>query len=157
MAMVCNMQRDPVLELKYCRQLWEHRVSGLILAGGGFDQVTHHDKLVAVLDQMMSNGVVVTPLSPRDLDAPVFSVDNGLVGEWRPPNCSSMATGVWASRSGASKTRPKEEPRGMTEAFEAAGVRYISPNRRGRQPETAVSDSLAKNRDHHRNCFHART
>ena len=45
LAMVCNMQRDPLLELKYCRQLWEHRVAGLILAGGGFDQVTHRDQL----------------------------------------------------------------------------------------------------------------
>ncbi len=27
LALVCNMQRDPLLEIKYCRQLWEHRVA----------------------------------------------------------------------------------------------------------------------------------
>jgi LacI family transcriptional regulator len=81
LAMVCNMQRDPTLELKYCRQLWEHRVAGLILAGGGFDQITHHDELAAILRQMVGSGVVVTTLSPRGVDAPSFCVDNRRVGQ----------------------------------------------------------------------------
>jgi LacI family transcriptional regulator, galactose operon repressor len=79
-AMVCNMQRDPLLELKYCQQLWGHRVGGLILAGGGFDQWTHQQRLADLVDQMSSNGVVVATLSPRNVNAPAFCVDNEQVG-----------------------------------------------------------------------------
>jgi LacI family transcriptional regulator len=79
-AMVCNMQRDPLLELKYCQQLWGHRVGGLILAGGGFDQWTHQQDLADLVDQMSANGVVIATLSPRNVKAPVFCVDNEQVG-----------------------------------------------------------------------------
>ncbi len=77
---VCNMQRDPKLEMVYCQRLWEHRVGGLILAGGGFDQFTYHADLRQLLDGMARSGVVVTTLSPRDLDFPNFNVDNVEVG-----------------------------------------------------------------------------
>lgn len=75
-AIVCNMQRDPLLELKYCQQLWEHRVAGLILAGGGFDQWSHLDRLSSLVRQMMKAGVQVVTLSPRGIGTPTFCVDN---------------------------------------------------------------------------------
>jgi LacI family transcriptional regulator len=80
-ALVCNMQRDPLLEVRYCHQMWEHRVAGLILAGGGFDQWSHLDRLAAVVEQMTRSGIVVTTLSPRGLTVPAFCVDNVEVGE----------------------------------------------------------------------------
>ncbi|MCS0502181.1 LacI family DNA-binding transcriptional regulator [Ancylobacter mangrovi] len=76
LTMVCNMQRDPRLELDYCRRLWEHRVAGLILAGGGFDQFTYHDDLALLVEKMERSGVIVTTLSPRDLESPAFHTDN---------------------------------------------------------------------------------
>ena len=79
-AIVSNMQRDPLLELKHCQQLWEHRCAGLILAGGGFDQWSHFDRLTDLVQQMTSGGVVVATLSPRGLDTPCFCVDNEEVG-----------------------------------------------------------------------------
>ena len=48
-AIVSNMQRSAELELKHCEQLWQRRVSGLILAGGGFDQHTHFEQLRALI------------------------------------------------------------------------------------------------------------
>jgi LacI family transcriptional regulator len=81
LAIVCNMQRDPLLELKYCQQLWEHRVAGLVLAGGGFDQEEHKEALRALLARMVQSGVIVTALSPRDLSIPEFTVDNEEVGQ----------------------------------------------------------------------------
>ncbi len=80
LVMVCNMQRDPRLELDYCRRLWEHRVAGLILAGGGFDQFRHNDELADLLDRMAKSGVVITTLSPRDIAVPAFCVDNEEAG-----------------------------------------------------------------------------
>jgi LacI family transcriptional regulator len=149
MAMVCNMQRDPLLELKYCRQLWGHRIAGLILAGGGFDQVTYRDELAIILEQMTKSGVVVTLLSPRDLDAPQFCVDNRLVGEMAAAELirhGHRQVGIAIGRVQNLVRRQRLEA--MTAAFDAAGVRYtvLEPTLPG-DPEAAVSDSLAKNRD----------
>ena len=80
LAIVCNMQRDPLLEIKYCQLLWEHRVAGLILAGGGFDQWSHFDRLSSLVQQMTKSGVSVVTLSPRGLETPALCVDNEAVG-----------------------------------------------------------------------------
>jgi LacI family transcriptional regulator len=147
LAMVCNMQRDPVLELKYCRQLWEHRVSGLILAGGGFDQITHHDKLVTILDQMVRNGVVVTTLSPRGIHAPVFSVDNEMVGKMAA--CELLEHGhrhIGITVGRILNDVRKKRLRGMTTAIQEAGARYYvaEPEEDG-EPDTSVDSLLTKN------------
>jgi LacI family transcriptional regulator len=80
MAIVSNMQRNPRLEIELCRQLWEHRVKGLILAGGSFDQRTHEAELRSLLASMKQSGVVVVSLAQRDLDIEIFAEDNRHVG-----------------------------------------------------------------------------
>ncbi len=79
-AIVSNMQRSPVLELKHCQQLWGHRVSGLILAGGGFDQWTHFGEFAKTVNHIRRSGVAVVSLAPRGVDLPTFCVDNVRVG-----------------------------------------------------------------------------
>ncbi len=80
-AIVSNMQRSPLLEIQQCRQLWSHRVAGLILAGGGFDQRTNFDEFARTIAQIQRSGVAVVSLAPRGLpDLPVFAVDNRRVG-----------------------------------------------------------------------------
>lgn len=80
LAIVANMQRDPQLELGMIRELWEHRVNGLILAGGGFDQITYKNELASILRQVRRSGITVVSLARRGLPLPVFSVDNEAVG-----------------------------------------------------------------------------
>jgi LacI family transcriptional regulator len=80
LVMVCNMQRDPKLEIDYCRRLWEHRVAGLILTGGGFDQFTHSDEFGKLLAQMERGRVTVVTLTPRGTPLPTFCVDNEKAG-----------------------------------------------------------------------------
>lgn len=80
LAIVSNMQRSPQLELSHCRQLWEQRVAGLVLAGGGFDQRTHADEFSALIQQITATGVIVVTLSPRNVDLPSFTPDNVAVG-----------------------------------------------------------------------------
>lgn len=79
-AIVCNMQRDPLLEIKYLRKLLEYRVDGIILAGGGFDQWTHHQALVETIDELKRAGTTVASLMPRGIEVPVFSADNQAIG-----------------------------------------------------------------------------
>lgn len=80
MAMVANMQRDPQQELTMIRELWEHRVNGIIMAGGGFDQQTYKSELAALVKQLTRSGITVVSLAERGISMPVFSVDNEAVG-----------------------------------------------------------------------------
>ncbi len=124
LALVCNMQRDPQLELKYCRQLWEHRVAGLVLAGGGFDQWTHLGELGALVGQMGRTGVAVATLSPRSLDTPVFSVDNEAVGRLLAEAVVARghrAVGVLMGPPQSEVTQ--QRLRGIANVLTAAGVR----------------------------------
>lgn len=79
-AIVCNMQRDPLLEIKYLRKLMEYRVDGVILAGGGFDQWTHQKALAQTVDELNRAGTIVVSLMPRNIEVPVFSADNEAIG-----------------------------------------------------------------------------
>ena len=76
MAIVANMQRDSKMEIDLCEKLWERRISGLILSGGGFDQLEHQNELVEAVNRLRKAGVVVVSLAERDLRVPCFSVDN---------------------------------------------------------------------------------
>ncbi len=80
LAIVSNMQRDPRLEIELCQQLWEHRVKGLILAGGSYDQETCKDELEELVSRMSRAGVIVTSLATRLPNTPTFTVDNESVG-----------------------------------------------------------------------------
>jgi LacI family transcriptional regulator len=124
-------------------------VAGLILAGGGFDQLTYRDQLVAIIEQMTKSGVVVTLLSPRDLDAPQFCVDNRLVGEMAAAELirhGHRCVGIAIGRVQNLVRRQRLEA--MTAAFDAAGVRHtILEPTEPTAPETAISDLLAANRD----------
>ncbi len=79
-AIVCNMQRDPLLEIKYLRKLLEYRVDGIILAGGGFDQWTYHQELVETIDELKRSGTIVVSLMPRGIEVPVFAADSEAIG-----------------------------------------------------------------------------
>lgn len=143
------MQRDPLLELKYCRQLWVHRVAGLILAGGGFDQVTHHAELASTVRQMGRGGVVVATIGPRDMEAATFSVDNVLVGQMAARELISHGH----RHIGITTGRVQNEVRrqrlaGAVGTLAAAGIRHsVSEVRPGEAPDLAVAAMLAANPD----------
>lgn len=149
LAMVCNMQRDPVLELKYCRQLWEHRVAGLILAGGGFDQVTHHDEFAATVKQMTQGGVVVTTLSPRGIDAPAFCVDNAVVGQMAAAELIAHGhrhVGIAIGR--VQNEVRRQRLAAMIATLEAAGVRHsVSQPGPHDEPDLLVATLLNEHPD----------
>jgi LacI family transcriptional regulator len=79
-AMVANMQRDPVREIELCRRFLEHRVSGVILSGGGYDQDSHHDAMLESVEVLERSGCQVVLLSDRDFKVPTFSVDDRALG-----------------------------------------------------------------------------
>lgn len=80
-AMVANMQRDPLREIELLKRFLEHRVSGVMLSGGGYDQDSHRDALVEVLKGVERAGTHVVCLSERNIPFPTFAVDNRAVGQ----------------------------------------------------------------------------
>jgi len=124
-AIVCNMQRDPLLELKYCQRMWERRVAGLVLAGGGFDQWTHAGRLSALVGQIVAAGIVVVTLSPRSLDVPMFCVDNEQVGAMMAGHLvehGHRRIGVITGPAQGEVTQ--QRLRGVTQVLAGAGVLF---------------------------------
>jgi LacI family transcriptional regulator len=125
LVMVCNMQRDPTLELDYCRRLWEHRVAGLILAGGGFDQFSHNGELAELLGRMERSGVVITTLSPRDIDVAAFCIDNEEAGRIAAAALVEAGHRRVGILTGAIQNRVVEQRiSGIRSVFSQAGAEY---------------------------------
>jgi LacI family transcriptional regulator len=124
MAIVSNMQRSAQLELDHCRRLWEQRVDGLIIAGGGFDQLSHADEFEAMIKQIVAAGVVVVTLSPRLDDVPCFSIDNEAVGALMARHIAEHGHEHVGIVTGAPRSHTTiQRVRGIETTLRAAGVR----------------------------------
>ncbi len=124
LAIVSNMQRDPRLEIQLCQRLWEHRVAGLILTGGGFDQWTHNEELAALVKKIRKSGVIVVSLAERKIGVPTFSVDNEVVGRTLAEQVLQLGhreigVAIGPARSYATQRRL----RAMRAALAAAGLK----------------------------------
>jgi LacI family transcriptional regulator len=123
MAMVANMQRDPQQELAMVRELWQHRVNGIILAGGGFDQQTYKGELAALVKQLTRSGVVVVSLGERGVAMPVFSVDNEAVAVLLARHATELGhTEIGISTGPSNSHVTPQRLRGFKRIFSAAGV-----------------------------------
>lgn len=150
LAIVCNMQRNPLLELKYCQQLWENRVAGLVLAGGGFDQVSKRTELRTLLERMIGSGVIVTSLAPRGFPLHEFCADNKEVGRMVGRALlehGHREIGVIAGSGGSAVTRLRLE--GLNEVLKAAEVDPVIAYSEMRQEvgATVVMDLLKRKPD----------
>jgi LacI family transcriptional regulator len=80
LSFVCNTGRNPENELKYHEILWQHRVRGIILAGGGLNSQEYIAELKEQLERNRKYGLKIIALAPQGLDMPYISVDNKEVG-----------------------------------------------------------------------------
>jgi LacI family transcriptional regulator len=122
-AIVANMHRDPQLEIRMCGELWEHRVNGVILAGGGFDQITYNDKLFDLVRRLQSMNIVVVSLTERNLLIPCFSPDNesaGALAAERLLESGHSEVGIIVGPATSEVTRRRLK--GSCAVFAAAGV-----------------------------------
>jgi LacI family transcriptional regulator len=123
LAVVCNIQRNPLLELKYCQLLWEHRVAGLILTGGGFDQHQCAAELGELTRAMEATGVIVTTLGPRFIEAPMFCVDNERAGRMAATQLLAAGHRSIAIVNGSARSETgRQRLAGCVAALEEAGV-----------------------------------
>ena len=123
-AMVANMERDPQQELTMIRELWEHRVDGIILSGGGFDQQTYKNELSALVKQLTRSGIIVVSLAERGFSLPVFSVDNEAVGSLLARHAIEQGhTEIGVSTGPVNSHVTPERLRGIKKVLTAAGVK----------------------------------
>jgi LacI family transcriptional regulator len=80
LSFVCNTGRNPENELRYHEILWQHRVKGIILAGGGLNSQEYIAELNEQLERNRKYGLRIVALAPQGFDMPYISVDNIEVG-----------------------------------------------------------------------------
>lgn len=80
-SFVCNTGRDPFNELQYHDLLWQHKVRGIILAGGGLDSDDYRSKLIEQIERYSKHGNQIVALAPQGFDMPYVMVDNRSIGE----------------------------------------------------------------------------
>jgi LacI family transcriptional regulator len=75
LAFVCNTGRDPAVELRYHELLWQHRVKGIILSGGGIDSPAYREMLEQQLKRSRESGLRVVSLASQGIPLPSIIVD----------------------------------------------------------------------------------
>ena len=75
LSFVCNTGREAATELRYHELLWQHRVRGIILAGGGIDTGEYNDMLGRQISRFHTYGLRIVSLAPQGVPVTSVSVD----------------------------------------------------------------------------------
>jgi LacI family transcriptional regulator len=81
LSLVCDTGRNPEDELRYHDILWQHRVKGIILAGGGLDLLDYKQKLSKQLERHAKYGLKIVALAPQGVVMPSVMIDNYEAGK----------------------------------------------------------------------------
>lgn len=76
LSFVCNTGRNPRDELMYHDLLWQHRVKGIILTGGGLDQEDYKQKLLQQMDRHKKYGLRIVTLAPQGVSMPYVMIND---------------------------------------------------------------------------------
>jgi LacI family transcriptional regulator len=75
LTFVCSTGREPAVELRYYELLSQHRVKGIIMAGGGLVGKEHAKVFREQIARRATNGVRIIGLAPQAEPVPLVSVD----------------------------------------------------------------------------------
>lgn len=81
LSFVCNTGRDPENEIQYHELLWQYKVRGIILGGGGLNLETYKKKLMEQIERYKKNGHKIVSLAPQGIDMDYVMIDNRAAGE----------------------------------------------------------------------------
>jgi LacI family transcriptional regulator len=81
LSFVCNTGRDPENEIQYHELLWQYKVRGIILGGGGLNLETYKKKLMEQIGRYKKNGHKIVSLAPQGIDMDYVMIDNRAAGE----------------------------------------------------------------------------
>jgi LacI family transcriptional regulator len=81
LSFVCNTGRNPEDELRYHDLLWQHRVKGIILAGGGLNEPGYKRKLSEQIERHDKYGLKIVTLAPQGVEIPYVMINNQEAGK----------------------------------------------------------------------------
>lgn len=76
LSFVCNTGRNPVNEIQYHDLLWQHKVRGIILSGGGLQTDEYQTILSKQLQRYSQQGNRIVALAPQGIEMPYVMIDN---------------------------------------------------------------------------------
>ena len=82
LSFVCNTGRNPENEIQYHELLWQYRVRGIILGGGGLNLEAYKTELQEQMNRYKENDHRIVALAPQGLDMDYVMIDNRGVGEF---------------------------------------------------------------------------
>ncbi len=80
LAFICNTGRSLEKEFAYHELLWQHRVRGVIVAGGGIADARYTEILSRQIERMDTEGLKVLALAPQGIELPCLSYDHRALG-----------------------------------------------------------------------------
>lgn len=81
MPIICNTGRQKKQELKFHELLWNYRVRGIILGGGGINDKDYIHQFSERIHHLQKQGLRIIALAPQgDKNIPMVSVNNRKVG-----------------------------------------------------------------------------
>jgi LacI family transcriptional regulator len=81
LSIVCNTGRNPENEIQYHELLWQYRVRGIILGGGGLNLEAYKIKLQEQMNRYKEHGHRIISLAPQGFDMDYVMIDNRGAGE----------------------------------------------------------------------------
>lgn len=75
LSFVCSTGRNPENELEYLELLWQHRVRGIVLTGGGFDTPEYRDILSRQLERRKRFGMRIVAVGSQKVKLDIVTVD----------------------------------------------------------------------------------
>ncbi|TVQ37263.1 MAG: LacI family transcriptional regulator [Spirochaetaceae bacterium] len=80
MAFVCNTGRKLEKEYAYHELLWQHRVKGIVIAGGGVADARYAEIVTRQTKRMQAAGLKVVALAPQGAEMPCLGYDHQALG-----------------------------------------------------------------------------
>jgi LacI family transcriptional regulator len=125
LSLVCNTGRNPEDELRYHDMLWQHRVKGIILAGGGLDQSDYKQKLSTQLARHVRYGLKIVALAPQGMEMSYVMIDNYKAGRKIAEYLIQRGHRRICFISGPQKVYTSiERLNGYRDAIECAGIEF---------------------------------
>lgn len=81
LAFVCSTGRSLEKEYAYHELLWQHRVRGVVIAGGGIADARYTEIVSRQTVRMANSGLQVVALAPQGIDMPCLSYDHLALGK----------------------------------------------------------------------------
>ncbi len=125
LSFVCNTGRNPEDELRYHYHLWQHRVKGIILAGGGFDQLDYKQKLENQVVRYEKYGLKIVSLAPQGIEIPYVMINDFDAGKKVTEYLIQRGHTKIGFIGGPQKIfASMERLKGFKVAIDAAGIEY---------------------------------